>query len=113
VHSRGFQTVRSPAQDPERRVAAVEQLLTRAIDGGPGLLISPECPYLLRAMDYGYRNKKSAAGVAQAVPEKNHFSHIADALQYMACHYNPHVNPAGGMFRKSAPVYRSVTYPFV
>lgn len=72
----------------ERRIAAVEGLLTRAIDGGPGMLFSSETPWLSKAMDYLYRNKKQSAGGSTAVPEKNHASHIADALQYLCLFYN-------------------------
>jgi hypothetical protein len=50
-----------------------------------GLLISPHCTYLREALSTGYiwkeaRNKKGAS-VDQA--DKNEFSHIADALQYL------------------------------
>jgi hypothetical protein len=79
---------------PERRISAVEGLLQRAIDGGPGLLISPECPWLAQALDWGYRNKKMTDGSLQATPQKNHHSHIADALQYLCLHYNLLTNPA-------------------
>jgi hypothetical protein len=94
VASHGYRTMRASTNKPERRIAAVENLLTRAIDGGPGFLMSgPDTPWLTKAMDWGYRNKKSQAGVVQAVPEKNHYSHIADALQYLALNYNNQTNP--------------------
>ena len=88
VAARGYRTMRASTNVPERRIAAVEGLLTRAIDGGAGMLISPDCPWLIKGMDWGYRNKKAAAGVSTAVPEKNHFSHTCDALQYLCLHYN-------------------------
>lgn len=113
VQARGFQTIKASTNTPERRIAAVEGLLTRAIDGGPGMLVSPDCAWLLKALDWGYRNKKSQAGVVTAVPEKNHYSHIADALQYLALHYNATVNPVGGMYRRAAPVIKPVAYPYV
>lgn len=94
VGARGYRTMRASTNAPERRIAAVEGLLTRAIDGGPGLLISSECPWLTKALDWGYRNKKASAGITAAVPEKNHSSHIADALQYLALHYNQMTNPS-------------------
>jgi hypothetical protein len=113
VQKRGYQTLKASTNDPEKRIAAVEGLLTRAIDGGPGMLVSPNCPWLLKALDWGYRNKKSQAGVVTAVPEKNHYSHIADALQYLSLHYNHEINP-GGMYRPQAPVViRQVSYPYV
>ena len=89
VQQRGYRVMRASTNIPERRVAAVEGLLNRAIDGGPGLLISgPECPWITKAMDFGYRNKKQANGAVSAIPEKNHYSHVADALQYLCLNYN-------------------------
>jgi len=108
VQSRGYRTIKASTNIPERRIAAVEGLLTRAIDGGPGILVSPSCPWLTKALDWGYRNKKQLNGAVSAVPEKNHYSHIADALQYFCLHYNQQVNPAATMFRRSAvPVQKS------
>ena len=108
VAARGYNCVRAPTNKPERRIAAVEGLLTRAIDGGPGLLISgPDCPHLIKALDWGYRNKKQLNGVMTAVPEKNHYSHIADACQYFALHFL-NINPAslswGGMRSRAREV---------
>jgi hypothetical protein len=95
VGARGYRTMRASTNVPERRIAAVEGLLVRAIDGGPGLLIDgDQCPSLVKAMDYLYRNKKQANGVVTAVPEKNHASHIADAMQYLALNYNQMTNPS-------------------
>lgn len=98
VASKGFTITRAPTNDPERRIGAVEGLLTRSVDGGPGLLVSPVCKWLIQALDWGYRNRKQANGVTLAVPEKNAFSHIADGFQYFALHYNtsfhPHMRPA-------------------
>ena len=105
VQSRGYQVMRASTNTPERRIAAVEGLLMRAIDGGPGLLFSSDCPWIAQALDWGYRNKKTAAGVHTATPEKNHYSHIADALQYLCLHYNLQVNPAAtGMGAKARTV---------
>lgn len=113
VRSLGYQTMRASTNVPERRIAAVEGLLTRAIDGGPGLLISSACPWLTKAMDWGYRNKKQANGVVTATPEKNHFSHIADALQYLCLHYNQQVNPAAQSNRSRAREVEKVAYAYV
>ncbi len=111
VAQRGYRTIRAATNDPERRIAAVEGLLTRAVDAGPGLLLSPDAPWVIKALDYLYRYKKQAAGVSQPVPEKNHASHIADALQYLCLHYNANGGPAGWGQRNIA---RQVVHkPFV
>lgn len=113
VASRGFQVQRASTNDPERRIAAVEGLLTRAVDGGPGLLISPECRWLIQALAWGYRNKKMASGQTVPQPEKNHYSHIADALQYLALHYNVQVNPAINALRPAALPEERVSFKYV
>lgn len=74
--------------NPKSRIEAVNQLLNR--DTG-GILISPTCELLITACAGGYRFKKTAISgtidvTYSAVPEKNEWSHPADALQYGALH---------------------------
>lgn len=89
VTQRGYKAVQASTNDPERRVAAVEGLLTRQIDGGPGMLIDEKrCPHLINSLSWGYRHKKTQQGLTSTAMEKNHYSHIADALQYGSLHYN-------------------------
>lgn len=113
VAARGFGVTKAVTNDPERRIMAVEGLLTRAIDGGPALLISPTCRWLIQALSWGYRNKKMASGQVTAVPDKNHYSHIADALQYFCLHYNTQAHPATAAFRPRALVEQAVSYRYV
>lgn len=113
VQSRGFFPIKAATNDPDRRIGAVEGLLVRAIDGAAGLLISPSCPWLIQALDWGYRNRKQANGEPTATPEKNHFSHIADALQYGCLHYNLQVHPAATQFRTAAKPVKRVSYVYV
>ena len=112
VVGRGFRAIRAATNDPERRIAAVEGLLNRAIDGGPGLRISPECPWILQALDWGYRFKKMKNGEVTATPDKNEWSHIADALQYLCLHYNATINPASafGQHKAQEVEKRAFTY---
>lgn len=115
VQARGYQCIRAPGtgnNDPERRIGAVEGLLMRSIDGGAGLLLDPSCQHLARALEWGYRNKKLANGQQKAEPEKNHFSHIADALQYFAMHFNTQFHPASSMFRTQKRQVKSVKYAY-
>lgn len=88
VASRGYTAVKASTNDPEKRVTAVEGLLTRAVDTTAGHLIDPGCPHLAKALEWGYRYKKSAAGDVVLTFEKNHHSHIAEAHQYGCLHYN-------------------------
>ena len=80
---------RSPGAKPndfELRRQAVAQHLTRLdMAGAPGLLVSPRCKYLRRAMAGGYKYRQlQVAGDERfnAEPEKNIYSHVAEALQY-------------------------------
>lgn len=69
------------------RLQAVEGLLTRLIDGQPGLVISPQCTQLIQALQGGYRYAAKRNGGLNDTPEKNMYSHIADAMQYAALYY--------------------------
>jgi hypothetical protein len=65
---------------------AVDILLNKRAGG---LLISCNCDLLVKAMQGGYRYKKlnlygSVEEAYDPKPEKNKYSHVADALQY-AC----------------------------
>lgn len=60
--------------------------LMRYFDKGPGLLISPTCTVLRKALMGGYcyrRLKVSGLERFRDVPEKNKYSHPAEALEYM------------------------------
>lgn len=74
------------------RIAAVDQFLTRIVDGKPSLLIDPGCDLLIKALAGKYRYKIKKPGtvdeqVDEDTPEKLHpWSDIADALQYLCLH---------------------------
>jgi phage terminase large subunit len=68
-----------------RREAVANALSRLTITGKPALVISPNCRVLRKAMMGGYCFKRvQAAGPKRFkdIPDKNHFSHISDALQY-------------------------------
>ena len=78
----------APTNDIDFRVRAVEALLGKQVNGGPAIVFNAKgCPFLIRAMSGGYRYKKHKDGALRTVPEKfdpEGFSHVADALQYIA-----------------------------
>ena len=92
IKRRGFEVVAASTNLPERRVSAVEGLLMRQIDGQALFRIDPGMTHTIAALDWGYRNKKTATATGQASVEKNFWSHIGDAVQYFALHFN---NPTG------------------
>ena len=70
------------------RVAAVDQYLTRVVDGHAGMLINKVgCDPLIQAMRGKYRYKMNTKGEIDDSPEKSHpWSDVADGLQYLCLH---------------------------
>lgn len=100
VAARGYVPVKASTNDPERRVQAVEGLLTRQVDGQAGLLIDPSCTHLTNALEWGFRYKKTANGLLTATFDKTHHSHIADGFQYFCLNYNA-VGPRSDMNQRT------------
>lgn len=81
----GFTAFPAPTNDVDARLRAVEAFLLAQRDGGAAMLFDAQrCPNLIRAMSGGYRYAKTRSGARKLLPNKNEYSHIADALQY-AC----------------------------
>jgi hypothetical protein len=80
----GFSAFPAPTNDLDPRLRAVEAFLLAQRDGGPAILIDKgRCPTIVRALGGGYRYGKTKAGQRKPNPEKNEWSHIMDALQYV------------------------------
>ena len=76
----------APTNDFTIRREAIAHPLTRIIDGHPGLTISPKCAVLRKALSGGYcykRMKVSGDDRYHDKPDKNKFSHVAEACGYM------------------------------
>lgn len=67
------------------RIEAVNGAMRRLEQGEPGLIIHPDCKRLTRACldGYHYRKLKVAGNRYADEPEKNEWSHPAEALQYL------------------------------
>ncbi len=65
------------------RLGAVEHYLCRLTDAGPALLLDPSCTTLARGFKSGYRYPVNNKGQQGDSPEKNSYSHVHDACQYM------------------------------
>ena len=84
------------------RLTAVDNYLTRTVDGKPLILFCPKgANELVQAMASKYRYKVKKTGETEDTPEKSHpFSDLADALQYICLHadgggvFGAQVNPA-------------------
>lgn len=88
IVKRGYQVVPALTNATERRISAVEGLLMQQIEGGPRMAFSPTCTHIAAAMEWGYRNRKTKTADGTSEPEKNFYSHIADAVQCLALHFN-------------------------
>ena len=106
IMQRGYQVVKASTNDPERRIDAVEQLLTRQIDGAAAFLIDPSCTHTIEALTWGHRYKKTASGLTSSAADKTHHSHIGDAVQYLSLHYN--VQADAGIWRRKTQARRIV-----
>lgn len=84
----GFRVVPARTNAIAARIAAVENYLTRTVDGKPCLLIdNRSCHDLILALRSRYRYKIDTKGVRADTPEKSHpWSDIADSLQYVCLH---------------------------
>lgn len=69
-----------------RREAVVKPLSRLTFDGQPGLLVSPKCRQLRKALNGGYKYKRLAVSGEERFhdkPDKNQYSHVAESLQYL------------------------------
>lgn len=82
VKKEGFKVSRPVSNDPEKRIAAVEQVLMEQVDGKARFRVSPECSTLIKGFDSGYRYRQKKNGELEPSPDKNKYSHPHDALQY-------------------------------
>lgn len=92
----GMSCFPASTNDPDTRIRAVEEWLTKFTIQGPGMAIDARrCPTLVKAMKGGYRYTKSKptqwapTGENKARPDKGNFSHVADALQYACLAWQP------------------------
>lgn len=82
IKQAGFKVAKPVTNDPERRIQAVERVLSRQVGGRPGFVINPGCSTLVKGFKYGYRYRIKNNGSADNRPEKNEYSHPHDASQY-------------------------------
>ena len=105
----GFAAVPAPTNDVDKRLQAVESLLGQQVDGGPMWRFAPETTSkgmkkLIAGFDGGYRYKRRTDGTYEVTPQKNSFSHLADAAQYLALGVNLEASAASVKARPVEPV---------
>jgi hypothetical protein len=87
LNALGIKTNGATTNDIDVRISSVRYFLNAMIDGQPALLLDREkCPILRKGFINGYHFKRlsvSGDDRYQDKPNKNRFSHIHDALQYI------------------------------
>ena len=76
----------SPSQDPYVRIEALRAPMEKMYDGEPAFRITPNCKMLRKALMGGYMYKRvqvSGTPRYSTKPDKNEYSHVADASQYL------------------------------
>ena len=87
LRSLGLPAYPASTNDPSIRIDAVNDQFSRLVDGKPALIISKRCKMLRKACDGGYQYRRiQIIGTApryEEKPDKNRYSHVAEALQYL------------------------------
>lgn len=86
LEEEGLQAEPAPTNNITARLEAVRHFLHQLYRGQPAITISPHCKVLVKAMETGYQYKKlnvSGAEKYSSKPDKNHYSHLSDAFQYV------------------------------
>jgi hypothetical protein len=87
----GFYTVPAPTNDITQRLEAVKSFLIKMVDAGkPGYIVNKSCKYVRQGKQGKYQFKRlqiSGADRYHDKPDKNDYSHPADAEQYVALGY--------------------------
>jgi hypothetical protein len=74
------------SNDPVLRREAFAKPMTRLVDADPGLVVDPRCRILRKGLAGGYRYRRmQVVGQErfQDKPDKNAFSHVCEAAQYL------------------------------
>ena len=105
LKAEGFTVIAAKTNSIQARLAAVENLLSGQVDTGARHLIDPRCKKLITALRSGYRYKVKKTGDIEQKPDKNFYSHIADAHQYACLHVD---QTFGGIHQQNRGARREV-----
>jgi hypothetical protein len=81
----GLRASPAPSNSIDLRLESVASQLTKMADGKPAFMIDRRCPSLIKGFQggYSYRRMQVSGERYSDKPEKNMYSHIHDALQYL------------------------------
>jgi hypothetical protein len=81
----GLRAFPAPSNSVDLRLEAVAAPLNKMVEGKPAFLVDRRCPQLIKGFEGGYQYRRmEVSGERYAdKPDKNMYSHVHDALQYM------------------------------
>lgn len=85
MRAAGIPTRPTETNDPEIRRMALQNPLTRMVDGGVGIIFDPRCRITIAGLEGGWHYKRVQGGGSELFedePAKNRFSHPCEALEY-------------------------------
>ena len=87
LQNNGIQAIPTYTNDPIIRLEVVRSVMQRLdFNGKPAFLMSSKCTTLRKAMAGGYKYRRmQVSGMERFIetPDKNKYSHVSDALQYL------------------------------
>ena len=85
MRGKGIYARPAPSNDVTLRLESVSSVLNRMVDGESGIIIDNKCNNLIKgfAGGYHYRRLQVSGERYDEKPNKNRFSHVHDALQYL------------------------------
>lgn len=84
--AQGVEALPTFTNDPDIRIAAVDNLLCSIEDGQPRIIVDPSCKALIKGLNNGYQFKRlrvSGEDRFHDKPHKNKWSHVVESLQYL------------------------------
>jgi hypothetical protein len=85
LRNNGVPALAASSNDPSLRRGALDRPLTRMVNGGPGIIISPKCKYIRKGLAGAFQYKRikvSGTEKFKDVPDKNIWSHVCEGLEY-------------------------------
>lgn len=85
LRNNGIPALPCSTNDPTVRRGALDRPLTRMVNGGPGILISPKCKHIRKGLAGAFQYKRikvSGDEKYKDVPDKNFWSHVCEGLEY-------------------------------
>jgi hypothetical protein len=81
----GLRAFPTHSNSVDLRIEAVSSQLTKMVEGKPALLIDRRCPTLIKGFEgsYAYKRMEVSGERYSDKPDKNMFSHVHDAAQYL------------------------------